>query len=287
MSTVFDVKPFLGLAKTIKQVSADAFGRLDISLDDLIETLPFGLVSETVNGYDVSRHLSLRVGMSSYIDMYYSYEDREMEDDYSFVDKTSGREFFSTEKTGRLSVENTQLLCVRFIDSIFPFLKEAVMATYAPQPVVSSLLTQSSYSCKKIGEIAQAMKLPHKDVVIELSRICKTMIGREQVIDILLDVSISVYMEDTGYQYTPDMLLKDIVEYMSTPTFSGPSLKQALRQIWDNVAPTLKEHPKGHRLIKEILITLAQELGSKNSTGVKQVRELLKLSALEEYYKLS
>lgn len=287
MSTVFDVKPFLGLAKTIKQVSADAFGRLDIGLDDLIETLPFGLVSETVNGYDVSRHLSLRVGMSSYIDMYYSYEDREMEDDYSFVDKTSGREFFSTEKTGRLNVANTQLLCVRFIDSITPFLKETIMSNYAPQLVVSSLLNSSSYSCKKVLEIAEAMKLPRKDVLIELVRICKTMIGREQVIDILLDVSISVYMEDTGYQYTPDMLLKDIVEYMSTPTFSGPALKQALRQIWGNAAPLLKEHPKGHRLIKEILITLAQELGSKNSTGVKQVRELLKLSALEEYYKLS
>lgn len=152
---------------------------------------------------------------------------------------------------------------------------------------VPSLFTKTSFSKREIGDLVDMIKLPRKDVGLELVKISKTMLGREQVLDILLDVSISVYMEDTGYAYTPDMLLKDIVEYSCTPTFSGPALKESLRQIWGNVAPLLKEHPKGHKLIKEILITLAQELGSKNSTGVKQVRELLKLSALEEYYKLS
>ena len=109
------------------------------------------------------------------------------------------------------------------------------------------------------------------------------MLGKELVVDTLYQIAISVNTDETGSVYTPDQLIADIVKKCKTPTFSGTVLQSTIKEIWTAVSPTLHQYPKGHALIKALIVEINKQLCGKNATGVKQVRELVKMKSLELY----
>lgn len=142
---------------------------------------------------------------------------------------------------------------------------------------------RAAYSVKQAHELGLSLGLPEQELLTNLISIKKTMIGKEQLIETLFRISITVHTDDTGCEYTPDQLICDIVKKCKTPTFSGAALQSVIKDIWAAVSPTLHQYPKGHALIKALIVEINRELCCKNATGVKQVRELVKLKALELY----
>ena len=148
---------------------------------------------------------------------------------------------------------------------------------------MSMLNLKSSFSKKDVRAIAVELNVNATELELALADINKTMIGKEQVLDTLYHIAISTHTDDTGYEYTPDQLICDIVKKAGTPTFSGTVLQSILKDVWTNVSPTLHQYPKGHSLIKALIVEINKELCGKNATGVKQVRELVKFKSLELY----
>ena len=148
---------------------------------------------------------------------------------------------------------------------------------------MSMLNLKSSFSKKDVRLIAVELNIDATELELALADINKTMLGKELVVDTLYQIAISVNTDETGSLYTPDQLIADIVKKCSTPTFSGAVLQAVIKDVWANVSPMLHQYPKGHALIKALIIHLNKELCGKNATGVKQVRELVKLKSLELY----
>ena len=148
---------------------------------------------------------------------------------------------------------------------------------------MSMLNLKTSFSKKDVRAIAVELNVNATELELALADINKTMLGKELVVDTLYHIAISTNTDETGYEYTPDQLICDIVKKAGTPTFSGTALQSIIKDVWANVSPTLHQYPKGHALIKALIIHLNKELCSKNATGVKQVRELVKLKSLELY----
>ena len=148
---------------------------------------------------------------------------------------------------------------------------------------MSMLNLKSSFSKKDVRLIAVELNIDATELELALASINKTMLGKELVVDTLYQIAISVNTDETGSVYTPDQLIADIVKKAGTPTFSGTVLQSIVKDVWANVSPTLHQYPKGHALIKALIIHLNKELCGKNATGVKQVRETVKLKSLELY----
>lgn len=148
---------------------------------------------------------------------------------------------------------------------------------------MSMLNLKSSFSKKDVRAIAVELNVNATELELALADINKTMLGKELVVDTLYQIAISVNTDETGSVYTPDQLIADIVKKCSTPTFSGAVLQAVIKDVWANVSPMLHQYPKGHALIKALIVEINKELCSKNATGVKQVRELVKMKSLELY----
>ena len=148
---------------------------------------------------------------------------------------------------------------------------------------MSMLNLKSSFSKKDVRLIAVEINIDTTELELALASINKTMLGKELVVDTLYLIAISVNTYETGSVYTPDQLIADIVKKCKTPTFSGAVLQVVIKEIWTAVSPTLHQYPKGHALIKALIVEINKELCGKNATGVKQVRELVKMKSLELY----
>lgn len=148
---------------------------------------------------------------------------------------------------------------------------------------MSMLNLKSSFLEKDVRAIAVELNVNATELELALADINKTMLGKELVVDTLYQIAISVNTDETGSVYTPDQLIADIVKKCSTPTFSGAVLQAVIKDVWANVSPMLHQYPKGHALIKALIVEINKELCGKNATGVKQVRELVKLKSLELY----
>ena len=90
------------------------------------------------------------------------------------------------------------------------------------------------------------------------------------------------YQDDTGMDYTVDQLLVDLENKLGL-TFKPEVLTETLKEIWSNVSSTLHQYPKGHKLIKTIIIELNRVFTGKTVVGIKQVREAVYLTALQTY----
>ena len=148
---------------------------------------------------------------------------------------------------------------------------------------MSMLNLKSSFFKKDVRAIAVELNVNATELELALADINKTMLGKELVVDTLYQIAISVNTDETGSVYTPDQLIADIVKKCSTPTFSGAVLQAVIKDVWANVSPMLHQYPKGHALIKALIVEINKELCGKNATGVKQVRELVKMKSLELY----
>ena len=148
---------------------------------------------------------------------------------------------------------------------------------------MSMLNLKSSFSKKDVRLIAVELNIDATELELALADINKTMLGKELVVDTLYQIAISVNTDETGSVYTPDQLIADIVKKCKTPTFSGTVLQSTIKEIWTAVSPTLHQYPQGHALIKALIVEINKELCGKNATGVKQVRELVKMKSLELY----
>ena len=148
---------------------------------------------------------------------------------------------------------------------------------------MSMLNLKTSFSKKDVRAIAVELNVNATELELALADINKTMLGKELVVDTLYQIAISVNTDETGSVYTPDQLIADIVKKCSTPTFSGAVLQAVIKDVWANVSPMLHQYPKGHALIKALIVEINKELCGKNATGVKQVRELVKMKSLELY----
>lgn len=239
-----------------------------ITLTDVIDALHFDDESKLKVGND----------MFEFYDTYHPfYPDGE---DYCRL-TLNGKEVFFSDKPHKheewMNTEATRLYV--WLETYFE--QEGGNTMPTPKPVVN--FDRSAYSVSQIKELGLALGLPEDEIVLAVLRNSKTMYGKETVINMLFEISISVHTDDTGYEYTPDQLICDIVKKAGTPTFSGTVLQSIIKDIWTNVSPTLHQYPKGHALIKSLIIELNKELCGKNATGVKQVRELVKLKSLELY----
>lgn len=237
-----------------------------ITLNDVIDSLHF----------DVENKLKIGNDLFIFEDHYHPfYPD---DNDYCRL-LLNGKEVFFSDKPHKheewMNKDATRLYY--FFDNYFKN-GDCIVDT---KPVV--LFDRAAYSVKQAHELGLSLGLPDQELVTSLINIKKTMIGKEQLIETLFQISISVYTDDTGSVYTPDQLIADIVKKVGVPTFSGAALQSVIKDIWAAVSPTLHQYPKGHALIKTLIIELNKELCGKNATGVKQVRELVKMKSLELY----
>lgn len=148
---------------------------------------------------------------------------------------------------------------------------------------IVTLNSKSSFSKKDVKGLVAGLNLPAVDVELALASVSKTMIGREDVIDLLLNVAIGVHSDDTGLIMTPDLLIYHINKKVGKPTFTGVVLVEVIKDIWTSIASTLHQYPAGHKMVKTLISELVQRYGKATSTGVKQVREFIKIRALELY----
>lgn len=145
---------------------------------------------------------------------------------------------------------------------------------------METLLNRASYSVKQVQAISLELGLDKDELDRQIISLNKTMIGKEGVVDLLLQVSITIYADELGV-YSPDQLIRDLEKHLLTPTYNGAKLSEVLKYVWKNVSPVLHTHPKGHKFIKELIVHTQKELGSKISTGNKQMRTCVKMKALE------
>lgn len=261
-----------------KQVNSD--DPQETSLRGFILSLPFTLVKKEDNGSVEREVYKLDIG-SHYIEYHYTWDGREYEDDHSIYVNKSTKFAYGAEKTTKGSIKHLLEDATCFITFITPYLN------VSQETVMNNLnLTQTSFSKKDIKANLLALHINEQEVELALKTINKNMVGRKEVLTILLHTCISYYADYTGLEYTVDQLLSD-VEKRVGKTFTCIVLNTVLKDIWGNVAPTLHQFPKGHALIKIILIELNKQFTGKNTVGIAQVREAIQLAALEAYSALA
>lgn len=252
----------------------------ETSLRGFILSLPFTVVKKEDNGAFEREVYKLDIG-SHYIEYHYTWDAQDYEDDHSIFVNKSKKFAYGAEKTTKGSIKHLYEDALRFIAFITPYLN------VSQETVMSNLnLTNTSFGKKDIKANLLALHINEQEVELALKTINKNMVGRKEVLTILLHTCISHYSDDTGLEYTVDQLLAD-VEKRVGKTFTCEVLNTVLKDIWGNVAPTLHQYPKGHALIKIILIELNKQFTGKNTVGIAQVREAIQLAALEAYSALA
>lgn len=146
-------------------------------------------------------------------------------------------------------------------------------------------LTKTSFSKKDIKANLVALNINEQEISLALNKINKTMIGKAEAVTIMVHTCISYYQDDTGLDYTVDQLLVDLENKLGL-TFKPEVLTETLKEIWSNVSSTLHQYPKGHKLIKAIIIELNRTFAGKTVVGIKQVREAVYTASLEAYMEL-
>lgn len=142
--------------------------------------------------------------------------------------------------------------------------------------------TKTSFSKKDITAILNSLNIYEPEVKQALSNITKTMVGKKEVLSLVTHTCISFYGDDTGLDFTVDQLLVDVEKHLGK-TFTYVVLNSALKEIWGSVAPTLHQYPKGHALMKIVIIELSKKFDGKQVVGIAQVREALNEIAIEAY----
>lgn len=147
-------------------------------------------------------------------------------------------------------------------------------------------LDKKSFSKKEILVVLDTLKVDSVETDLSLSSIKKTMIGKKEALTVIVNTCITVYQDDTGMVYTVDQLLVDLDKRLGK-TFTAEVFNTVLKDIWGAVSSSLHMYPKGHKLIKDVVIALNKEFAYKKVVGIAQVREVVLLASVEAYFELS
>lgn len=251
----------------------------ETSFKHFILSLPFTVVKKEDNGVFEREVYKLDTG-SHYIEYHYTWDAQDYEDDHSIFVNKSKKIAYGAEKTNKGSIKHLYNDVLRFIAFITPYLN------VSQETIMNGLnLTKTSFSKKDIKANLLALNINEQEVELALNKINKTMIGKAEAVTIMLHTCVSYYQDDTGLEYTVDQLLVDLENKLGK-TFTSEVLNLALKDIWSSVSSTLHQYPKGHKLIKSIVIDLNKVFTGKNVVGIKQVRETIMESALVAYMEL-
>ena len=248
----------------------------ETSLRHFILSLPFVLIKKEDNGVFDREVYKLDLG-SHYLEYHYTWDAQDYEDDHSIYVNKSKKFAYGAEKTTRGSIKHLYDDALRFIAFITPYLNAS------QETVMSNLnLTKTSFSKKDIKANLLALNINEQEVELALNKINKTMIGKAEALPIIVHTCISYYQDETGMDYTVDQLLVDLENKLGL-TFKPEVLTETLKEIWSNVSSTLHQHPKGHKLIKAIIVELNRTFAGKTVVGIKQVRETVYLTTIQAY----
>ena len=251
----------------------------ETSLKHFILSLPFTVVKKEDNGAFEREVYKLDTG-SHYIEYHYTWDAQDYEDDHSIYINKSKKFAYGAEKTNKGSIKHLYNDVLRFIAFITPYLNAS------QETIMSNLnLTKTSFSKKDIKANLVALNINEQEISLALNKINKTMIGKAEAVTIMVHTCISYYQDDTGLDYTVDQLLVDLENKLGL-TFKPEVLTETLKEIWSSVSSTLHQYPKGHKLIKAIIIELNRTFAGKTVVGIKQVREAVYIASLEAYMEL-
>lgn len=252
----------------------------ETSLRHFILSLPFTVVKKEDNGVFEREVYKLDTG-SHYIEYHYTWDAQDYEDDHSIYINKSKKFAYGAEKTNKGSIKHLYNDVLRFIAFITPYLN------VSQETIMSNLnLTKTSFSKKDIKANLLALNINEQEVELALNKINKTMIGKAEAFPIMVHTCITYYQDDTGMEYTVDQLLVDLESKLGV-TFKPEVLTEVLKDIWSNVSSTLHQYPKGHKLIKSIIVELNRMFSGKTVVGIKQVREAIYTVSLQGYEELS
>lgn len=273
--TTLNLNEYNRLVKFVNE-QANSSNPQETSLRRFILSLPFVLIKKEDNGVFDREVYKLNLG-SHYLEYHYTWDAQDYEDDHSIYVNKAKKFAYGAEKTTRGSIKHLYDDALRFIAFITPYLN------VSQETIMSNLnLTKTSFSKKDIKANLLALNINEQEVELALNKITKTMIGKAEALPIMVHTCITYYQDETGMDYIPDQLLADLEKRLGK-TFTPEIFNIALKDIWGNVSTTLHQYPKGHKLIKDIVIELNRVFTGKSVVGINQVRETVYLASIQAY----
>lgn len=274
--TTLNLNAYNTMTKTIERLSPETFNSDEISLKSVILSLPFICIKDVDDGLFIRQTYKLDTG-SHYIEYQYTWDSQDCEDDHSIYVNKAKKFAYGAEKTNRSHSRYVYQDVIRFLAFIKPYLNAS------QETIMSNLnLTKTSFSKKDIKANLLALNINEQEIELALNKINKTMIGKAEALPIIVHTCISYYQDETGMDYTVDQLLVDLENKLGL-TFKPEVLTETLKEIWSSVSSTLHQHPKGHKLIKAIIVELNRTFAGKTVVGIKQVRETVYLTTIQAY----
>lgn len=274
--TTLNLNAYNTMTQTISKLSPETFNSDEISLKSVILSLPFICIKDVDDGLFIRQTYKLDTG-AHYIEYQYTWDSQDCEDDHSIYVNKAKKFAYGAEKTNRSHSRYVYQDVVRFLAFIKPYLN------VSQETIMSNLnLTKTSFSKKDIKANLLALNINEQEVELALNKITKTMIGKAEALPIMVHTCITYYQDETGMDYTPDQLLADLEKRLGK-TFTPEIFNIALKDIWGNVSTTLHQYPKGHKLIKDIVIELNRVFTGKSVVGINQVRETVYLASIQAY----
>lgn len=275
--TTLNFSQFNQMVNTVVNAKPETFNHLDISYQDVVLSLPFKLVGEEDEDYFIRRKYVLDTGAHC-IEYVYSYDGYDDEDSHDFYIDKSLSPKFGTEKLIGCSGSYTHSAILRVIEDLQLYInvvkQENTMTTLN--------LEKTSFTKKEIRANLEALKVCESEIILTLDAVKKTMLGKSEAMKIMLHACVTVHADDTGLVYTPDQLIVDLEKKLGK-TYTSEAMDFVLKEIWTAVALTLNQYPKGHKLIKDIIVGLHKEFKGKSVVGIAQVRTAAYELALKGY----